>query len=297
MIYVVTVHWADPKWIEPQHKSLCANLHEPFQVFANAEGITPDHDRYFDSVTRSEGTHPEKLNALAERVSQVARPSDRIVFLDGDAFPVRPWDSWIDSLLSQHPLAAVRRDENAGDPQPHPCFCVTTVGFWNEIGGNWRPAPWVTPSGEEVQDVGGRLLATLTEHSIAWRPVLRSNVVNVHPVLYGLYEQHVYHHGAGFRPPISRADEVNVPVSDNSKYLFLRTRAQNRSILEMRPRHLPHVARYLRDSVRNRKLDGYIREEGRRSDDIYRDLSADLLFFRRFEEPAHAAAVTEGRTS
>jgi hypothetical protein len=105
-------------------------------------------------------------------------------------------------------------------------------------------------------------------------------------VLYGIYEQNLYHHGAGFRPPISRADEVNVPVGDNGRYLFLRTRAQNRSILELRPRHVPHAARYLRDSMKNRKLDVYIRDEERRSEEIYRDLCADPLFFHRFEEPA-----------
>jgi hypothetical protein len=286
VIYVATVHWGDPKWIAPQKEGLAAHLEEPFRVFANLEGIAPAYDRCFDDVTRSDATHPDKLNALADEVSAVAEPSDLIVFLDGDAFPVRPWDGWLRSLLSEHPIAAVRRDENGGDLQPHPCFCVTTVGFWNEIGGSWRPAGWVTPGGAEVHDVGGALLATLTERSIAWRPILRSNAVNVHPVLYGVYEQHVYHHGAGFRPPISRADEGNVAVNENEDYLLLRTRAQKRSVRDLRPRHVPYVARYLRDSMKNRKLDHYIREEERRSEEIYEALCADPLFFRRFEVTA-----------
>jgi hypothetical protein len=284
VIYVATVHWRDPKWIVPQHESLTKYLDEPYRVFASLEGIAADYDRYFDSVTREDGLHPDKLNALADRITAVAQPSDLIVFLDGDALAIRPWDAWLGSLLSSHPIAAVRRDENAGDLQPHPCFCVTTVGFWNEISGSWRPAPWVTPSGVEVDDVGGKLLATLSERAIEWRPILRSNSVNVHPVLYGVYGKHVYHHGAGFRPPISRADAASVAVNGNRDYLLFRTMAQHRSVFDLRPRHIPYVARYLRDGLKNRKLDLYMREEGRRSEEIYRQLCTDPLFYRRFEE-------------
>ena len=34
-----------------------------------------------------------------------------------------------------------------GDPQPHPCFCVTTVGFWQDIGGDSDEGPqWQNPT-------------------------------------------------------------------------------------------------------------------------------------------------------
>jgi hypothetical protein len=185
-----------------------------------------------------------------------------------------------------HALAAVRRDENAGDVQPHPCFCVTTVGLWNEISGDWRPGAWLTAEGVEAQDVGGRLLSILGERSIDWRPILRSNAVNLHPVLYGIYEGHVYHHGAGFRPPIARADEANVPVAENEDYLWLKTRAHGKSIRQLRPRHAPQLARLARDGLKARKLNAYIRREGRRSDEIYSDICVDPDFYRRFEKTA-----------
>jgi hypothetical protein len=287
VIYVATVHWVDPKWVEPQRRYLEACLDAPFRVFANLQGVEDHrHDASFDFVTRSDGTHPDKLNELAKEISVHAEADDVLMFLDGDAFPVRPLDGWMEELLSPHPLAAVRRDENAGDVQPHPCFCVTTVGFWNDVGGDWRPGTWLTAEGVEAQDVGGRLLSILDERSIGWRPILRSNAVNLHPVLYGIYEHHVYHHGAGFRPPIARADEANVPVAENEDYLWLKTRAHGKSIRQLRPRHAPQLARLARDSLKARKLNAYIREEGRRSDETYRDICVDSEFYRRFETKA-----------
>ncbi len=283
MIYVATVHWVDPKWIDPQRQALSSRLREPFRVFANLQGIEAGYDQQFDFVTRVDGTHPDKLNDLAAAISRDAAPDDLIIFLDGDAFPVRSLDDWLDELLADHPLAAVRRDENAGDVQPHPCFCVTTVGFWNEIGGDWRQGSWTTSEGETASDVGGTLLATLNSRSIAWRPILRSNSVNYHPVFYGLYEGHVYHHGSGFRPPIARADESNVPVAENEKYLYMKTKAHGKSLRELRPRHAGQVVRLARDSVKARKLNAYIRKEGRRSNDIYDEICSDPEFFRQFE--------------
>ncbi len=294
MIYVATVHWNDPKWIAPQRRALAAQMQEPFRVFANLQGIEPAYDRYFDSVTRGEGNHPQKLNDLADAITNEAQPEDLILFLDGDAFPVRGLDSWLRELLREHRLAAVRRDENAGDIQPHPCFCVTSVGFWNEIGGDWRHGSWITAEGATASDVGGTLLSTLKARSIPWRPILRSNAVNLHPVFYGLYEGHIYHHGSGFRPAISRADETNVPVAQNKDYLFWRTRAHARSLREIRPRHARHLFLMARDGVRARKLNAYIRKEGRRSNEIYDQLCSDPDFFRQFEQADTSSLVAGG---
>ena len=114
-------------------------------------------------------------------------------------------------LLSAHPLAALRRDENLGDPQPHPAFCLTTVGFWKEIEGDWSAGPmWENDVGT-MTDVGGELLVTLREQDLPWRPILRTNTDNIHPVWFGVYEHRIYHHGAGFRPRVSRLDILRAP--------------------------------------------------------------------------------------
>jgi hypothetical protein len=291
MIHIATCHWVDPKWISPQQRGLSSFLEDPYRVYANLQGVDSTFDGRFAFVSREGGAHADKLNALAEVIADEADPADLLVFLDGDAFPIRPLQAWLPGLLAEHPLAAVRRDENGGDVQPHPCFCVTTVGFWAAIQGDWRPGPWHTAEGVEASDVGGRLLRTLDEQSIGWRPILRSNAVNLHPVLYGVYEGHVYHHGAGFRPAIARADEDDVPVAQNERYLYLRTQARHKSLMDLRPRHAPQLVGLARDGLRNRKLNAHMRREGRRSNKIHSDICADPDFFRRFETPGPAVSV------
>ncbi len=108
------------------------------------------------------GTHPEKLNELAgchQRRTPIPRTSS--CSSTATRFRCARLDTWLTELLADAPLAAVRRDENAGDIQPHPCFCVTTVGFWNEIEGDWRNGSWLTAEGTMASDVGGTLLAIL----------------------------------------------------------------------------------------------------------------------------------------
>ena len=122
------------------------------------------------------------------------------MFIDGDAFPIAPIGPFLRDKLERYPLVAVRRDENNGDPQPHPSFCVTTAGFWRGLPGDWRRGhTWTNPQGKQVTDVGGNLLGLLEDAGIEWYPMLRTNKVNPHPLQFGVYEDLVYHHGGGFR--------------------------------------------------------------------------------------------------
>lgn len=203
MFHVVTVHWKVDIWIEPQLRFFRRHLPPDTQIYACLNGIETPHAGAYAYVGDLPGRHPAKLNALAEIVRERASADDYLIFIDGDAFPIAPIEP---GLLAGTPLAAVRRDENLGDPQPHPCFCMTTVGFWNEIGGDWRPGyTWKNALGYHTSDVGGNLLGILREKKIAWQPLLRTNEVNLHPLWFAIYGDAVYHHGAGFRGRRSRA--------------------------------------------------------------------------------------------
>jgi hypothetical protein len=207
-INVLTVHWHSSAWLEIQARALREHLTSPWSLLiASTEPDTEGVATYCEDLP---GGHGEKLNALAREASRSARDEDILMFIDGDAFPVRPLRAWIENLLAAAPLAAVVRTENLGDPQPHPCFCVTTAGFWKSLPGDWERGPkWVNSAGREVGDVGGRLWQELRASGSQWTPILRANAVDWHPVFYGLYGERggmVYHHGAGFRDPMSRAD-------------------------------------------------------------------------------------------
>jgi hypothetical protein len=213
MIHIATVHFATDRWIDVQLHYLEKHIDEPFRVYACLDQIEREHSKRFHYSCSMERTrHPNKLNRLAERIIEEAQPDDLIVFLDGDAFPIAPFRPAVASLLAEHPLAAIRRDENLGDPQPHPSFCVTTVAFWREIGGDWsRGETWLNAEGETVNDPGGKLLKALRDRGINWTPVLRTNATNLHPIMFGVYGGLIYHHGAGFRLPLSRSEIIQIP--------------------------------------------------------------------------------------
>jgi hypothetical protein len=221
LIYVLTAHVQTGRWVDIQLDHLERYLDRPHRVVADLEGVNPAVEARFDVVTHLSAeagrtlAHDEKLNRLAALVASEAARDDMLLFLDGDAFPVAPIGDFIEQQLVRFPLAAVRRDESVGDVQPHPSFCITTVGFWQEIGGDWSHGPewtWADANGRPVDDVGGKLLWLLRERGVEWGPLLRTNRRNMHPVLFGVYEDRVYHHGAGFRPPIERVERHGAGV-------------------------------------------------------------------------------------
>jgi hypothetical protein len=213
MLYVATVHYKSPQWVEIQTRYLRENISVPFQVWTSLEGIDPAYASHFDRVLDQHGSHAGKLNHMAMEISQEASDDDLIMFLDGDAFPIADPMPLINEALANAPLIAVRRAENVNEPQPHPSFCVTTVRAWRELHGDWTSGPkWVGARGKLGGDVGGNLLRRLELTSTPWVEVLRSNRNNPDPLYFGVYGDVVYHHGAGFRGgELSPAHRDNAP--------------------------------------------------------------------------------------
>jgi len=201
MIYVLTVHWQTPFWIPIQYKYLTRFVKRPFKLFAFLTGIERDYSKYFHySCFEDIANHATKLNILADMVLLFAEDEDVLVFLDGDAFPVNDIDDSFILKMKEHELAAVQRVENNGDIQPHPSFCVTTVGFWKKIRGTWHKGfCWKDKQGDLVTDIGGNLLKTLQDKKVNWYKMIRSNRKDLHPLAFGIYDHLVYHHGFGFR--------------------------------------------------------------------------------------------------
>jgi hypothetical protein len=155
---------------------------------------------HFDRVLEQRGSHAGKLNHLAREISHVADDGDLLMFLDGDAFPIADPMALVEDSLTKAPLLAVRRAENVEEPQPHPCFCVTTVRTWRTLPGDWTAGPtWIGAHGQPTSDVGGNLLRALELTQTPWIEVLRSNRRNLDPLYFGVYGDAIYHHGAGFR--------------------------------------------------------------------------------------------------
>jgi hypothetical protein len=200
MLHVATVHHQSPRWIEIQTRHLRRHISVPYQTWTSLQGIDSSYAVHFDHVVDQAGGHAGKLNNLAVEISHQADDDDLLMFLDGDAFPIVDPMPLILEGLAEAPLVAVRRAENLDDQQPHPCFCVTTVKTWRELPGDWSMGHrWSTPDGRHPTDVGGNLLRTLELTGTPWVPILRTNPIDLDPLLFAIYGDCIYHHGAGFR--------------------------------------------------------------------------------------------------
>jgi hypothetical protein len=274
MIHVATVHWQDNRWIDVQLEYLKRHINEPFRVYAWLNEVPGDHRQKFHYVsTEAIRQHAIKLNVLADLIYfDSNRGEDIIIFLDGDAFPIGDIIGRARQKLAEHPLVAVQRLENNGDPQPHPCFCVTTVEFWKRIGGDWKEGyMWNDPQGRLTTDVGGNLLGILKRQGIDWYPMLRSNRTNLHPLWFGIYDGLIYHHGAGFRAPISRIDEQNAATKATKTWRSPLANMIGRIDPDRQRRWLQRALE--KDAVRqNREL----------SAQIFNSLRNDTEFYRKF---------------
>ncbi|HWX74566.1 MAG TPA: hypothetical protein VNZ05_04620 [Solirubrobacteraceae bacterium] len=213
MLYIATVHYDSPRWIEIQTRYLRRHISVPYQTWSSLEHIDPSYASHFDCILPQRGSHAGKLNHLAMEIAQVAADEDMLMFLDGDAFPVADPLPLIRAGLADTSLVAVRRAENVDEPQPHPCFCVTTVGTWRRLPGDWTAGPtWPGARGKATTDVGANLLRRLELTGTSWTPVLRSNRTNLDRLYFAIYGGVVYHHGAGFREgELSPADRDLAP--------------------------------------------------------------------------------------
>jgi hypothetical protein len=283
-VTVVTVHYEDASWIDPQRRYLARFMETDYHLHASLEEIPEGEKAKFDGVVDSPTHyHADKLDLLfARAIDDGASDEDILVALDGDAFPIAPLFPRLEQLLRDHPLVAVQRLENNGDRQPHPCFAATTAGFWRQLQGNWqRGYQWRNADGESITDVGGNLLGKLEEKNLNWLPLHRTNTFNLHPVMFGIYGNLVYHHGAGFRnAALLRSDLASLPAGKIPQWMhrWLRQLPQQRGWGRIQ-RMMDPVARVERRlQSRNRAW----------SEEVYEQLCADPHFHHRFREPDEA---------
>jgi hypothetical protein len=294
MINVVTVHWKSAKWIPIQLEYLDRNVNAPYRVFASLNGIDdPQFAKQFYYVDEVEiDPHPEKLDLLSQAVIERSKPEDVILFLDGDAFPVQPLQPWLDEMIDRHSLVAIQRRENCQDLRAHPSFCATTVGFWKELGCDWTPEDWITPTGDLFNDAGGRLARILERQNVDWLPLLRTNTNDLHPLWYAVYGHMVYHHGAGFRDRVSKVDQVKRPAlyAVNQSWdgaslgqLSVEVRKNPSLVMRLRPRHIKEIAIAARRTFLRRFTRRFTAKAAAESDDVFNQLTSDSRFYRTFD--------------
>jgi|HubBroStandDraft_2_1064218.scaffolds.fasta_scaffold01562_3 hypothetical protein len=145
-----------------------------------------------------ERSHPGALDYLAGKVSA---DFDYIVTLDNDSFPVR--DDWLDVLIGAceqgATLSGVYRNEMAPAIAPFihvSGLCVRPVDLRAL---NVSFGEGAQPEIEHNQDVGQKITYEFTRLGRTIAPLERSNALNYHFLLGGIYGDVIYHHGAGSR--------------------------------------------------------------------------------------------------
>lgn len=213
MIHIATVHYQSQRWIDIQLKFLKKNVGMPFRTYVFLDGISKSEDHKFDNVYRNPVLdHGAKLNFLAEQITLQAQPSDIMLFIDGDAFPIKKIPGTYFELNRNWSLIAVQRIENYNDKKPHPCFCITNVKFWNTINGDWNKGDgdvFQRYSNNAIDiDPGVRLLKQLNEKK--WLKLRRTESLGTHTILFGVYDNFLYHHGCGFRDKFTSVERQKI---------------------------------------------------------------------------------------
>ena len=172
----------------PEHEAILREYPE-VKVFSRKEGYATVPMRHVWPIR----------NWLAHKVA----PQHRyIVHLDSDAFPVR--DDWLPryakKLCWHTPVVAVQRLEN-GDTHSDRCFLM-----YRRIDLRRHLFDFASIG---VKDAGGNISGELEQKGLNWHPLTRSNVVDYHPLIAGIYDDRIYHHAEGSRDPEFRHKQVH----------------------------------------------------------------------------------------
>lgn len=172
-----------------------------YRVFSFGNELIPEHEAFlrsceevvfFSSKDHGSFYPPWPIRNWLSR--QAAKEFKYIIHMDSDAFPVR--SDWLEQYCSQItpkcPVIAIKRIED-GTHFSHTSFLMFSAeGFkkhyfdFSQVG---------------VIDAGAGISQYIEEEGLEWRPLLRSNRHNFHPVISGIYDDTIYHHGAGSRRP------------------------------------------------------------------------------------------------
>ena len=157
-----------------------------------------EHAHYLDQLTAL---------ALSDGAAYIAT-------LDVDSFPIDPnWLARSQAMLRDGAaLVGVLRTENRDIATPHPSYMF----FAREFHERFRPTfalpssplseAFLRASGQRRLDTGAGYAMVLAAHQLPWARLLRSNKVNDHPLMGGVYGHMVYHFGGVSRDKVFVVD-------------------------------------------------------------------------------------------
>lgn len=143
-----------------------------------------------------------------------------ICTLDCDSFPVRR--GWADDIIRKMTpdfrVASVFRAENDDTDLPHPCGTFmeasilddVTIEFWPSETMQLSPdfKRYIAETNQRI-DTGVGLGYALWKAGIPWLRLMRSNSLDMHFIMAGIYDDAFFHLGASSRAPTFNKDYQN----------------------------------------------------------------------------------------
>ncbi len=177
-----------------------------YRVFAFGNELLPEHETFlrgceevvfFSSKDHGSFYPPWPIRNWLSR--QAVKEFKYIVHLCSDAFPIQ--SDWIERYCSQItrqcPVVGIKRLEYGRDFSDTAFLAFSAEGFRRHYFD-------FSPVG--VADAGAGISRYIEEEGLEWKPLLRSNAYNYHPLVSGIYDDRIYHHSAGSRRPSSHYD-------------------------------------------------------------------------------------------
>jgi hypothetical protein len=177
-----------PKYVEHLRALEFVKLCE---LVPTAQRLSDEHAHYLDQLVPV---------ALSDGATHIAT-------LDVDSFPIDPnWLARSQALLRDGAaLVGVLRTEWNDVAAPHPSYMFFAREFHERfhptfaLPDNPRSEALLRAMGQRRLDTGAGYAMVLAEQRLPWAQLLRSNKVNDHPLMGGVYGRMVFHFGAGTR--------------------------------------------------------------------------------------------------
>ncbi len=218
-------HDDDVRLLELHLERVARHTHVPYTLFATMPRLSETARRLVlaapnvvlcdiaPTERRSSREHGYYLDAMVPLA--LAAGVSHVCTLDVDSFPID--DGWVDALLQAAPpesgVVGILRAENGDVALPHPSCIMAPRAFFERYEPSFWPEPESTPEFErfvratgQSADTGIRLASILWNERLAWGRLLRTNKVNPHYLLAGIYGDVVFHLGGITRGKVFRTD-------------------------------------------------------------------------------------------
>lgn len=204
MINIITQIFKIPDWLNIQYLHLNKYTASPYMIYMGYTDFIPqppaDQYKLINLNSVLPNVHYIHANYMC---NEVVLPSiqndDVVVFLDIDAFPCDDWDSKVMAYLQKHDIVAMYRYEDLGycqEPQHYPCshlaFFATTKQVWKKHNLRWHIDGGLQNPQFGMEDI-------IKSNNIKVKKLERTNIFNAHKIMFGVYDDIIYHHCCGVR--------------------------------------------------------------------------------------------------